>query len=93
MEKLEITKIHYHEFDELVRDTFPNQKDYECVAEYEWNNYQEHLVEYDESNFSEDDYEKFKKGETMYLSEYDVVAFLIHEGALEPGHYLIEVFW
>jgi predicted transposase YbfD/YdcC len=84
MEKLSTTKMSYEEFDKLVRETWPDSeraRKFECVAEFEWSNDEDHSLE-----------DVSVKDHTM-IGEYQIMGALIHAGKLEAGNYLIQVWW
>lgn len=95
MKQIQATVITYHELDKLVHTTWPERSDFECVAEFEWNNDEEHKCE----NVSEDDHDPIAFGDWLAkhkysrVGEYQLLAALVEAGKLQPGNYIIEVSW
>jgi len=96
------------DFNKLVRDHFPaltNQerfKEFECVAEFEWNNYSNYDAEIANKNeFLEESkdslYNKYDRKDIMSgkfgVSLDAIFTFLIEHNILPCGKYEIQVSW
>jgi hypothetical protein len=84
----------YKEFDELVNKHFPiTNNRYECVAEQEWHNDSNYAYEVEAKDFTEY-YRKriFEENNFMYCAG-EFLNKLCFDGIIEPGAYLIEVYW
>lgn len=109
----EVTKFEmdYGDFDDLVREYLPGlvakinptipdrYKNFECIAEFEWNNYSNYDVEVSKNDLKDDSiYNKFDRkeiidGKLMYLSFHSIVCFLIEHKVLPLGNYEVRVSW
>lgn len=93
----------YGDFDRLVRDHLPEltgndrYKEFESVAEFEWNNYSNYDTEVTEKDFEYDFYNKYDKRDIMVgkfgLGFHAVLTFLVENKILPTGKYAVEVFW
>lgn len=88
----------YHEFDALVKRVYGDHVQYEFVAAEEGHNYTS--VTYNnlkrEDVISEYDYAKLRRlasGQWESFMAQTLILDMIHRGVLEPGNYMIEVFW
>lgn len=93
----------YNDWDALVRSNFPERKDYECVAEHEWNNYSSYYVKdaggprswmtADGLKREQDNLAAWLRRERRVISHHLLFEELIRRGVLELGDYLIQVSW
>lgn len=93
----------YDNFDKLVRDHLPEltkqerYKKFECIAEFEWNNYSNYDTEVDEKDSEDSIYIKYDKKYIMKgksgLGFHSILTFLVENKILPTGKYVVEVFW
>ena len=95
----------YDDFDRLVRDHLPEltgnerYKEFECIAEFEWNNDSNYDTEVDWKEINDEDgfYNKHDKKDIMKgksgLGFYAVLTFLVDNKVLPAGKYAVEVSW
>jgi len=93
-----------NDFDRLVQDHLPkltNQdkyKNFESIAEFEWNNYSNYDAEVTKDALKEDSiYYKFDKQDIIngksFISLDSIICFLIEHKILQFGKYEVIVFW
>jgi len=93
----------YGDFERLVKDHLPeltNQeryKDFESVAEFEWNNYSNYDTEVTKVELEDDMYIKYDRKDIMNgkfgLGFNSILTFLVENKILPAGKYSVEVFW
>lgn len=88
-----IRSVDYNDFDEFVRSIYGG--DYEFVAIQEANNSSSYTFRPDGkiSDYQEKDVQKIKSGKYPNYCNHILFDLLVKEGYLEPGEYLVEVFW
>lgn len=103
-EKKTVIEINYNDLDKAITEFLKSKGysrknfdkyGYECVAENEWGNYQAHtftIGKYDWAIPDEDDRNNMLKGEHV-LSTDEILEWMCAEKLIEPGEYLVEVFW
>lgn len=95
-------EIEYDDFDNFITETFG--KEYECVADNEWNNYSSYNfnVEIRLQDLKEDSFfmlytvtnvEKWLKKEKNKIDAQSLLDYLVWKGVIPAGKYLIKVFW
>lgn len=71
-------------------------KNFECVAEFEWNSAQ-YQCNVDLSDVTDSIYLKYDKGDIMKGSTsfgiHQIMTFLLEHGLIEEGEYLIDASW
>lgn len=95
--------IDYNEFDKLVNDLIYNGEEVsECVADNEWDNYEDHLFEfspviYDIDMKPDSYYYKYQKpkiiNKDLSSGVHGIFTYLFENNLLEKGNYLIRVSW
>lgn len=88
------------DFNRLVSDHLPKvakdpdrYKNFECVAEFEWNNDSNYDTDIAE-NYKLDNYERKEiVGGTHYLGFHQVMCFLVELNILPYGKYEVKVSW
>jgi len=95
----------YNDFNNLVSEHLPTltntserYKDFECVAEFEWNNYSNYDAEVEEADFKEDSiYYAFERQDIIekknYLNFQALLCFLVEHKILPYGKYEVKVSW
>jgi hypothetical protein len=92
--EVNITKLSYDDFDKLIHATWPVRKDYECVSDCEWNNDEDHLYEgIDGSDYDANEFQEWLKTGKQLYTPHLLLDALVVTGVLQPGNYLIQVFW
>lgn len=94
MKTITTTLIDYNEFNQLVRKTWPQRHDFECVPEFEWGNDQDHTFEVFSEDYNQNDLNDWllKKKHTC-IGEYQLLSAFVTAGVLQPGTYTIQVSW
>lgn len=72
---------------------------FECVAEFEWNNYALYSVSVSKSDFMSDFYKKYDRKDIINCEGYNMfglhglMSFMLEHGIIEEGNYLIDPSW
>lgn len=94
------------EFNELVsKNLAPLTKNparfekFECIAEFEWNNYALYSASVSKSDFLSDFYKKYDRKEIINCDGYNMhglhslLTFMLEHDIIEEGNYLIDPSW
>lgn len=100
MEQKTVWKMNVNELDQIFREWY-GHKDFEAVAEFEWDNDSYYSIEVGPESINSlsaeelKDFEEWKRtGQPQdYLSEHQILQGLYLEGILEAGEYIIDVCW
>jgi hypothetical protein len=86
--------VDYNDLDVAIQKYF-GRKDYECVAAQEWNNYSSYefdvtdeLDRYDEIYIDD-----FRSGKRYAYSLHSLLNKMCKDNIIEPGKYIIQVYW
>jgi hypothetical protein len=90
IEEKSVREVDYHDLDKFISDEFGIQ--YECVPYEEWNNYSSHSIDVKPKPLGDHEKAKISRGDFRYLTG-DLLNELCHQGKLEAGEYLINIFW
>lgn len=85
-----IREVDYHNLDDFISEVFGIE--YECIAYEEWGNSQSHLFEVTPKELDEYDQDKIEEGDYHHILS-GLLDEACHRGLLEPGEYLIDVYW
>lgn len=92
-----VTTIDYHEFETLVKKTYPGAKQYSFVATEECGNDSVHQFTIDGleplQDYDAKQIEKLETGEHIPYANYTIFQDLVNKEVLQPGSYLVEVCW
>lgn len=95
-----------NEFDELVRENLAplvknpaRFEDFECIAEFEWNNYALYSANVLKSDYMNDFYKEYDKQEIINSESgecyclHSLLSFLLENDIIKEGNYLIDPSW
>ena len=83
-------EVDYNDLDNFISEVFGIK--YECVAYEEWGNYQSHSFDVTPEELDDHYKEELKEGDFHYMLGC-LLNDACHQGLLQPGDYLINVFW
>lgn len=88
----------YHEFDKLVKETYGEQVQYEFVAAEEAHNYTSVTFNNVERGVEIDGWDagklnSLKSGAWTQFMARTLIQDMVNNNVLDPGNYMIEVFW
>lgn len=91
--KKTVLQVDYKDLDSAIIEFlkskgYPSKYNYSCIGENGWNNYESHIFIIDEPSG-----EKFEVEDFEYLSTDQIMDWMCADGLIEPGEYLIEIFW
>lgn len=89
-EKL-IREVDYHDLDNFISEIF--NIDYECVAYEEWGNYQSHPFTVESKPLDEYIARELGCGSIPKYSTGQLLDHACYLEYIEPGEYLIDIFW
>ncbi len=98
MTKVSVNAVSYREIEKLINEHYGRggKHAFNVVADQEWGNYEEHEVSVGKEELDEYDAEqltKFKAGNNPKYVLETLLQDLCNEGKLEPGDYLIKIYW
>jgi hypothetical protein len=98
MEKNKLVNVmDYNEFDNLVNKNLPQAKGkYEFIEEHEANNYSCYMFDANKEKCEEDFFKEYNLPEILkgqLNNTHALFNYLCSLGILEPGSYLIKVYW
>lgn len=98
----EIFEMEYGDFDTFVEEKLG--KEYECVLDNEWSNYESHDFDITEKDISEDpesffqkytvrDVEAWLAGTKSSIDASSLLEYMAYKSIIPYGNYLITIFW
>lgn len=94
MEKITVTMLTHRELENLFNEAFGVSKpDWDSVAEFEWNNGCEYLIEDVKPEISED-FQLWLDDDHVFTPHlFEFMNALCERQVIAAGHYLIKVSW